>query len=67
VPELETELEKLQTELIRQFAEERWLKSARSAVCGPQFAYPLGEKNEALIRLDGHKRHRAVDRGPLLA
>jgi hypothetical protein len=46
VPELETELEKLQKEPISALREKRWLKSARSAACGLQFAYPQREKNE---------------------
>jgi hypothetical protein len=45
-PELETELEKLQKEPISALREKRRLKSARSAACGLQFAYPRGEKNE---------------------
>ena len=44
VPELETELEKLQKEPISAPREKRRLKSARSAACRLQFAYPRGDK-----------------------
>jgi hypothetical protein len=51
MPELETELEKLQKVPISALREKRWLKSARSAACFLQCAYPRGKKRNLILGL----------------